>query len=128
MPGCAAVGCRNSDRKGFSMRRFPSDPKRRTEWLLEMKRGKWTPTEFSRLCEAHFAPEMWEQHRIDGKKRLKMNAVPRLFAFTKFEEYWKPPAEIFSERKPTSLGMDIHNDPTSGGSCMSAPGAAESSN
>jgi hypothetical protein len=33
MPGCAAVGCSNSAKKGFIMKKFPKDPARRKEWL-----------------------------------------------------------------------------------------------
>nr|CAI5855992.1 unnamed protein product [Callosobruchus analis] len=51
MPGCAAVNCSNSAKKGFIMKRFPRDPVRRKEWLIKMKRGKWIPTDYSCLCE-----------------------------------------------------------------------------
>lgn len=51
MPGCAAVGCSNSAKKGFIMKRFPKDQKRRKEWLIKMKRDKWKPTDYSCLCE-----------------------------------------------------------------------------
>ncbi|KYN13318.1 hypothetical protein ALC57_14499 [Trachymyrmex cornetzi] len=27
----------------------------------------------------HFSPEMWEKPRIDGKKKLKYNAIPTIF-------------------------------------------------
>lgn len=51
MPGCAAVGCSNSAKKGYLMKRFPKNPIRRKEWLIKMKRDKWTPTDYSCLCE-----------------------------------------------------------------------------
>ncbi|CAG9768759.1 unnamed protein product [Ceutorhynchus assimilis] len=66
MPGCAAIGCPNSARKGFIMKRFPKDPKRRKQWADQLNRGKWSPTEWSALCEVHFSPEMWEKTKKDG--------------------------------------------------------------
>lgn len=51
MPGCAAVGCSNSAKKGFIMKKFPKDPARRKEWLIKMKRDKWSPTDYSCLCD-----------------------------------------------------------------------------
>lgn len=29
--------------------------------------------------QVHFAPEMWEKPRVDGKRILKSNAVPTIF-------------------------------------------------
>lgn len=51
MPGCVAVGCFNSAKKGFLMKKFPKDPKRRKEWAIKTKRDKWVPTDSSVLCE-----------------------------------------------------------------------------
>lgn len=51
MPGCAAVGCTNSGKKGFLMKSFPRDQKRREEWAIKVKRQNWQPTNFSCLCE-----------------------------------------------------------------------------
>lgn len=51
MPGCAALGCSNSAKKGFSMKQFPRDPRRRKQWALNMRRANWTPTDYTRLCE-----------------------------------------------------------------------------
>ncbi|XP_031350580.1 THAP domain-containing protein 2-like [Photinus pyralis] len=86
MGGCAAEGCSNSAKKGFLMKRFPRDPKRKQEWMewiIKMKKGNWQPTDAMRLCEVHFGPEMWEKTRVDGKRVLKCNAVPTMFAFSK---------------------------------------------
>jgi len=51
MPGCAAVGCSNSNKKGYLMKHFPTDPARRKLWLVKMKRDNWKPTNYSCLCE-----------------------------------------------------------------------------
>ncbi|KAJ4436301.1 hypothetical protein ANN_18932 [Periplaneta americana] len=91
IPGCAAVGCSNSAKKGMLMKRFPKDPARRKEWHIKMKRDKWKPTDYSYLCEVHFAPDMWEKTRIDGTRKLKSNAVPTIFFFS-------PPSAM--KRKP----------------------------
>lgn len=53
MPGCAAVGCSNSAKKGFVMKVFPRDPKRRQEWAEKAGRENWFPTNFSVLCEVN---------------------------------------------------------------------------
>ncbi|CAG9769575.1 unnamed protein product [Ceutorhynchus assimilis] len=92
MPGCAAVHCNNSAKKGFLMKRFPRDPERRKQWLVNTKRGNWTPTDYSFLCEIHFDPEMWEKTREDGSRKLKVNAVPTLFSFSLPKNPRKPPA------------------------------------
>ncbi|XP_018377418.1 PREDICTED: uncharacterized protein LOC108770353 [Trachymyrmex cornetzi] len=31
------------------------------------------------MASVHFSPEMWEKPRIDGKKKLKYNAIPTIF-------------------------------------------------
>ncbi|KAK5638192.1 hypothetical protein RI129_012487 [Pyrocoelia pectoralis] len=80
MPGCAAMGCTNSAKKGFLMKKLPKDPLRRKEWLIKMQRGQWKPTDYSCLCEVHFAPEMWEKTRADGTRKLRSNAVPTIFS------------------------------------------------
>jgi len=51
MPGRAAVGCTNSNKKGFLMKHFPKDAARRKMWLVKMKRDNWVPTNYSCLCE-----------------------------------------------------------------------------
>lgn len=53
MPGCAAVGCTNSAKKGFLMKRFPKDPQRRKAWAVKMRRDNWFPTDSSVLCEVN---------------------------------------------------------------------------
>ncbi|XP_018563607.1 THAP domain-containing protein 2 [Anoplophora glabripennis] len=97
MPGCAAVGCSNSSVKGFLMKRFPRNPNRRKEWAVRTKRYNWFPTDSSVLCEAHFEPEMWEITREDGTKRLKVNAVPTIFSFTKMT-----PKKFFDRSVPST--------------------------
>ncbi|XP_071565386.1 uncharacterized protein [Temnothorax nylanderi] len=80
MGGCAAPFCNNSSKKGYHMKVFPRDPQRRALWERNVPRENWTATNNSSLCEMHFAPEMWE-HRRDGKRKLKSEAIPTLFGF-----------------------------------------------
>ncbi|XP_018373108.1 PREDICTED: THAP domain-containing protein 4-like isoform X2 [Trachymyrmex cornetzi] len=61
MPGCAAVNCSNRVDKGYRLFSFPED-KRGTKWVHNMRRDKWTPTTFSRLCEVHFEDSQFEAH------------------------------------------------------------------
>jgi len=41
----------------------------------------------------HFEENMWEKTREDGSRRLKCNAFPTLFSFTKIIKQRKPPLE-----------------------------------
>ncbi|XP_012057134.1 PREDICTED: protein PFC0760c-like [Atta cephalotes] len=76
MTGCCVPGCNNSNRKGFLMRNFPSNPDRKKQWIASIGRPNWTPSMHSRICEIHFTKDMWEKERCDGKRKLKYNAVP----------------------------------------------------
>lgn len=54
MVGCAAFGCSNQSSKGFLMKAFPKDPKRRKIWADKVRRKNWIPTDHSRICEVMF--------------------------------------------------------------------------
>ncbi|XP_023224471.1 THAP domain-containing protein 4-like [Centruroides sculpturatus] len=79
MPCCSAPNCANSDGKGYRMFRFPADQNRRKVWVVRTRRDKWQPTSSSRLCEIHFTEEQFENNRVDGKRKLRPDAVPTLF-------------------------------------------------
>lgn len=51
MPGCAAIDCSNSAKKGFLMKHFPKNEQRRKLWLIKLKRDDWVPTNYSCMCE-----------------------------------------------------------------------------
>ncbi|CAL1291414.1 unnamed protein product, partial [Larinioides sclopetarius] len=38
MPGCFALGCINRNEKGYCLKVFPKDPKRRALWAAKVKR------------------------------------------------------------------------------------------
>ncbi|XP_018406580.1 PREDICTED: uncharacterized protein LOC108782723 isoform X2 [Cyphomyrmex costatus] len=67
------------------MRSFPSNVIRRAEWIENIKiHGgnqslRWKSTKNLFVCEIHFSAEMWEKVRVDGKKKLKANAIPTIF-------------------------------------------------
>ncbi|XP_077500926.1 THAP domain-containing protein 2-like isoform X2 [Amblyomma americanum] len=83
MGGCCAVGCSNHSKNGVRLFQFPRDPERRRIWCLRISRAYWVPSARAELCEAHFEPSQFEQHRADGWKRLKLTAVPSLFPHNK---------------------------------------------
>lgn len=63
------------------MKIFPRDEKRRAQWSANVRRKNWSPTRNSYLCEVHFEPKMWEKTTVDGRRKLKCNAVPTIFEF-----------------------------------------------
>ncbi|XP_046610007.1 THAP domain-containing protein 2-like [Neodiprion virginianus] len=79
MPGCSVPGCHNSSAKGYSMKSFPTNLARRLEWAKMIDRKNWIPNRTSCICEVHFPPFMWEKPRVDGKRKLRHNAVPTMF-------------------------------------------------
>ncbi|XP_071454646.1 uncharacterized protein [Hetaerina americana] len=79
MPGCSAYGCSNRTEDGVCLKVFPRDPVRRAKWAAMVNRKNWTPKDTSYLCEEHFEENQWEVTRVDGKKKLKSNAIPTIF-------------------------------------------------
>ena len=101
MVQCAAFRCNhNSGNAGvegsgrvLSFHSFPiKRPLLLKKWLVNIRRAKYTPTTYSRLCSAHFTADAFEQDlygryvgRSPGKvarRRLKADAFPTEFAFT----------------------------------------------
>ncbi len=72
MPGlCAAVGCNNRSvrqeedvdpgRQRRSFHKFPiKNEKLLKQWVHNLKRGEFTPTEHHILCSDHFADDCFE--------------------------------------------------------------------
>ncbi|CAL1293854.1 unnamed protein product [Larinioides sclopetarius] len=87
MPGSSAFGYTNRTEKGYCLKVFPKDPKRRALWAAKVKRLNWVPTDNSFLCEVHFDADQWKVTGADGRsngrnrsrKKLKGYAVPTLF-------------------------------------------------
>ncbi|XP_044001531.1 uncharacterized protein LOC122847746 [Aphidius gifuensis] len=75
---CCAIGCGKKQSKGTTiLKAFPRDPDRRQKWATAAGVSQIKPS--LRLCELHFDASQYEQHRQDGLKKLKPNAVPTLF-------------------------------------------------
>ena len=65
---CSVKDCKNRGRKGgrISYHRFPAiildqgertrelSTRRRLAWIASLRRKNWNPTEYSRVCSAHF--------------------------------------------------------------------------
>ncbi|XP_044582083.1 uncharacterized protein LOC123263401 [Cotesia glomerata] len=83
MPKCIAPYCNNSSEQGYVLKSLPTNEKLRAIWIENITRKytikDWSPTADSRLCEVHFAPEMWENRRLDNLQKLKKHAVPTIF-------------------------------------------------
>ncbi|XP_032672782.1 THAP domain-containing protein 5-like [Odontomachus brunneus] len=101
MPGCVAAWCTNSSTKGFKMCNFPRNKERQEAWVKNMNRKGWSPTPHSALCEIHFAPDMWEKVRIDGKKKLKACAVPTIFVTNRIYFLMNEKNETLVKKKNT---------------------------
>ena len=86
---CVAGGCSNTYKEGVSFFNFPKERPRRRIWISKVQttRAKWTPTEHSKLCSAHFTDDCFETEvalassmGINRRKRLRPTAVPSLFS------------------------------------------------
>nr|ACO15709.1 THAP domain-containing protein 6 [Caligus clemensi] len=87
MPSCSAPGCRNrSGTKGLTLFSFPKELSLRNEWVLRLKRGKWSPSQNSRLCCRHFEESQFRIiDPVIGRKKLFRGSVPSVFLHSKQE-------------------------------------------
>ncbi|XP_072125891.1 uncharacterized protein [Mobula birostris] len=83
---CAVIECsRNAgqlaaDNRRISFYKFPSNDKERlAQWLSNMRREKWVPSQYQYICSEHFTPESFEWRW--GTRYLKADAVPTIFSF-----------------------------------------------
>ncbi|XP_021351589.1 uncharacterized protein LOC110449210 [Mizuhopecten yessoensis] len=92
MVQCAAINCNNSSNRGqkISLFAFPRDRKLGKLWVMKLKRGNFSPSDHSRLCERHFEEDCFTQDRrllasigfTPGRKSLKPGAIPTIFDFS----------------------------------------------
>ncbi|CAH1378374.1 unnamed protein product, partial [Tenebrio molitor] len=49
---CCAYGCTNRQKKGtnISFHSFPTDSTLRQKWIIALKRDKFIPSKYSKLC------------------------------------------------------------------------------
>ncbi|GCB77352.1 THAP domain-containing protein 2-like [Scyliorhinus torazame] len=78
---CAAFGCTAVYRKNTntSFHRFPSNPRRRTEWIRLVRRENFKPSKHTFLCSKHFEQTCFD--RTGQTRRLREDAVPTIFDF-----------------------------------------------
>lgn len=60
---------------------------------------------FIYIQQIHFAPEMWERPRIDGKKKLKSCAIPTIFS-----SQTNTNMNSISQMDSTSVNVSVCND------------------
>ncbi|XP_053310879.1 THAP domain-containing protein 2-like [Spea bombifrons] len=78
---CAASGCNSNSKKDnrVTFHRFPSNIKRRTEWLKYVNRDNFVPGLHTFLCSKHFEETYFD--RTGQTVRLRANAVPTIFIY-----------------------------------------------
>jgi hypothetical protein len=53
MPSCCVPTCKNSSAKGYLLKCFPKNDKRRTQWIKNINRSNWSPNHSHRVCEVN---------------------------------------------------------------------------
>ncbi|MEE6469765.1 hypothetical protein FKM82_008761 [Ascaphus truei] len=78
---CAAFGCTNNSKRNshVTFHRFPSNLKRRTEWLQHVNRENFSPSLHTFLCSKHFEEPCFD--RTGQTVRLRVDAVPTIFIY-----------------------------------------------
>lgn len=61
------------------MHYLPKNSERRQQWIKNIERPDLDPAKDYYLCNIHFAADMWEKARVDGKQKLKSTAIPTIF-------------------------------------------------
>ncbi|KAL5235047.1 hypothetical protein ACI65C_002457 [Semiaphis heraclei] len=95
---CAAYGCTNRYKPGQTIHffRFPlANVDLNKKWIAAIKRKKFTPTKWSRLCSDHFVSE---DYQLNTKNVfLKKNTVPTVFSA--FPSYYQKASKV-SQKEP----------------------------
>ncbi|XP_077519864.1 uncharacterized protein LOC144129616 [Amblyomma americanum] len=96
MPQCCAYNCSNRPEDGYAVFMVPQGKRDRLktkQWLHYIGRKNFVPTRSSVVCEAHFSDDQFEPLILQkyGKKKLKPNAVPKLFSHRPAVKPRKPP-------------------------------------
>ena len=75
---CCAIGCVSRYKKNkVRLFRFPTGKKQREAWIRAIRREKWIPNDYSRICELHFIS------RGPSRDPSDPDFVPTLFSFSK---------------------------------------------
>ncbi|XP_064490104.1 THAP domain-containing protein 1 B-like [Ornithodoros turicata] len=104
MTGCSAFGCSSNTSHGKRLFRVPigrASAERRKAWLKIICRANFYAGANSRLCEDHFEEDQFENHRADGRKLLKQNAIPTIYGAAIREKMLQAPLkrEVSRTRK-----------------------------
>ncbi|XP_046400287.1 THAP domain-containing protein 1-like isoform X2 [Ischnura elegans] len=104
---CCAQGCKERFVKGsgISFHGFPSDGELKKKWVIALKRDKFVPTVYTRICSKHFTPESFVAERF-GNRWLKTDAVPSIFGFCQ-------KAKKSTPREPTETSSEVSEPVTS---------------
>ncbi|XP_073480066.1 THAP domain-containing protein 1-like isoform X1 [Aquarana catesbeiana] len=99
MTVCAANGCKNRLSKGCGKHffRFPiKNPEYLAKWLAVLRRDKWKPSIYSRLCSDHFTENDYMLRPGASFPYLRLDAVPSIIdgVCIKKEPVKKPPKPI----------------------------------
>ncbi|XP_074662884.1 uncharacterized protein LOC141915296 [Tubulanus polymorphus] len=96
MPRYCCVPLCKSRVGGF---KFPTNTDLKMKWLVAIKLQSseksaklWQPSDTAIVCHRHFLPTDYKQTLTGSRRKLKENAIPRIFAFT-------PPVSSDSERE-----------------------------
>ncbi|XP_078393033.1 THAP domain-containing protein 2-like isoform X2 [Cetorhinus maximus] len=88
------------------MARFPSNPRRRTEWIRLVRRENFKPSKHTFLCSKHFEQTCFD--RTGQTRRLREDAVPTIFDFPPHMQN-----KLVSRKTPlTSAGISNQQDPS----------------
>lgn len=55
MAGCCIPGCANTNKKGYSMRRFPTNLRRKIKWIKNINEmwPNWKPPDCGLICHVN---------------------------------------------------------------------------
>ncbi|KAM3937290.1 THAP domain-containing protein 1-like isoform 1-T2 [Leptodactylus fuscus] len=99
MTVCAAKGCKNRLSKGCGKHffRFPmKNPEYLAKWLAVIRRDKWKPSIYSRLCSDHFTEEDYMLRPGASYPYLRLDAVPSIMDGVRIK---KPPCKKPAKKK-----------------------------
>ncbi|XP_040277346.1 THAP domain-containing protein 1-like [Bufo bufo] len=114
MTVCAAKGCKNRLSKGCGKHffRFPmKNPEYLAKWLAVIRRDKWKPSIYSRLCSDHFTEEDYMLRPGASYPYLRLDAVPSIINGVRIK---KPPIKKSAKNKDAAtLPTNVSQKPSS---------------
>ncbi|XP_068691460.1 uncharacterized protein [Montipora foliosa] len=116
---CCVPLCVNDSRKKnpkISFHSFPTDPKRRAEWIVKIRRDPgdlFQVKPHTKVCSAHFTSTDFKRC-LTGRKVLLQSAVPSVFSWTTDKHTRPSPAkrryfETVSDQTSTDFSEEVHS-------------------